>query len=56
MFATWYDFHIHSTYSDGSTDISEIVRQASKLHLKAIAITDHFWPPAGSLRGGKSII
>ena len=56
MFGTWYDLHIHSSYSDGNSEVSEIVQRANKLHLNAIAITDHFWPSAGALRGGKSII
>ena len=56
MFANGYDLHIHSSYSDGTNDVSEIVQRADKLHLQAIAITDHFWPSMGSQRGGKSII
>ncbi len=56
MFATRYDLHIHSSYSDGSADISEIVQRANILRLEAIAITDHFWPSVGSQRGGKNII
>lgn len=56
MFATRYDLHIHSTYSDGSAGISEIVQRANILRLETIAITDHFWPCIGSQRGGKSTI
>lgn len=56
MFANHYDLHVHSSYSDGSDDISDIVHRANMLHLEAIAITDHFWPSMGSQRGGKSII
>ena len=50
------DLHIHSNYSDGETTIDEIVRRASSLKLKTIAITDHFWPSIGSRRGGKNLI
>ncbi|MHA1943823.1 MAG: PHP domain-containing protein, partial [Candidatus Thorarchaeota archaeon] len=50
------DLHIHSNYSDGETTIDEIVRRASSLKLKTIAITDHFWPSMGSRRGGKNLI
>ena len=42
------DLHIHSTASDGSLTPSEILRQAQKLRLAAIAITDH-----DSLEGSK---
>ena len=35
------DFHIHTTYSDGTDTPSEIVRCAEKIGLGAIAITDH---------------
>ncbi|MCK4566321.1 MAG: PHP domain-containing protein, partial [Candidatus Thorarchaeota archaeon] len=56
MFATRYDLHIHSSYSDGSAEISEIVQRANMLRLEAIAITDHFWPSIGSQRGGKNTI
>ena len=35
------DLHIHSTASDGSLTPSEILNQAQKLKLAAIAITDH---------------
>jgi histidinol phosphatase-like PHP family hydrolase len=56
MFANHYDLHVHSSYSDGSDDINDIVQRANMLHLEAIAITDHFWPSMGAQRGGKSII
>ena len=42
------DLHIHSTASDGSLTPSEILQQAQKLNLGAIAITDH-----DSLEGSK---
>lgn len=45
------DLHIHSTASDGSLTPSEILRQAQKLKLAAIAITDH-----DSLEGSKAAI
>lgn len=35
------DFHIHSTFSDGSLTPIEIVKMAKKKGLKAISITDH---------------
>ncbi|MGD9302646.1 MAG: PHP domain-containing protein, partial [Desulfobacterales bacterium] len=45
------DLHIHSTASDGSLTPSEILRQAQKLGLAAIAITDH-----DSLEGSKAAV
>ena len=50
------DLHIHTTYSDGESSVEEIVRQATSLGLKTIALTDHFWPSMGSRKGGKNII
>jgi predicted metal-dependent phosphoesterase TrpH len=44
------DLHIHSTASDGSLAPSEIIHQAQKLNLAAIAITDH-----DSLEGSKEV-
>ena len=35
------DLHIHSTYSDGSCSVVEILKQAESLKLNAISITDH---------------
>lgn len=35
------DLHIHSTASDGTLTPAEILARAEKLHLRAIAITDH---------------
>jgi len=35
------DFHMHSTYSDGRADITEMVEAARVKGLEAIAITDH---------------
>ena len=45
------DLHIHSTASDGSLTPSEILQQAQKLNLGAIAITDH-----DSLEGSKAAL
>jgi len=56
MFTARYDLHIHSSYSDSSADISEIVQRANVLRLETIVIADHFWPSTGSQRGGKNII
>jgi len=36
------NLHIHSNYSDGKSNIQQIVRRALKLGLNYIAITDHF--------------
>lgn len=35
------DLHIHSTYSDGSDSVKDILMQAEKLNLDLISITDH---------------
>jgi len=35
------DLHIHSTYSDGSCSVIEILKQAECLKLNTISITDH---------------
>ena len=35
------DLHVHSTASDGSHSPAEIVRLASAMRLKAVALTDH---------------
>lgn len=35
------DLHIHSTYSDGTCTIEEIIKEAKDLGLNQIAITDH---------------
>ena len=37
----YVDLHIHSTYSDGSLSIREIVEQASTRQLSAVSLTDH---------------
>lgn len=36
-----FDFHIHSTYSDGSNTVEEIFGEAKKRKVKALSITDH---------------
>ena len=36
------NLHIHSTYSDGNSSISRIMKKVSNLNLDFIAITDHF--------------
>lgn len=36
-----YDFHVHSTHSDGSLNLTEIVALAEKKHMKGFALTDH---------------
>lgn len=35
------DLHIHSTYSDGSYTVKEILREAQNKNLEVISITDH---------------
>lgn len=35
------DLHIHTTYSDGTKSVTEILKQAEKLGLDYISITDH---------------
>ncbi|MHA2004778.1 MAG: PHP domain-containing protein [Candidatus Thorarchaeota archaeon] len=56
MPAIQYDYHIHSSFSDGNTSIRNIVERAIKLRLETIAIIDHFWPSIGSTRGGINLI
>lgn len=36
-----FDFHIHSTYSDGSATIEDIFKQAKMKKASAVSITDH---------------
>ena len=40
-YTTDYDHHIHTTYSDGSFSIREVIQMAKAVHLKRIVITDH---------------
>lgn len=56
MPAVRYDYHIHSSFSDSSASIRNIVEQSVKLRLETIAIIDHFWPSMGSTRGGAGLI
>ena len=35
------DLHIHTTYSDGTKTVKEILKQAEDLKLDYISITDH---------------
>jgi predicted metal-dependent phosphoesterase TrpH len=35
------DMHVHSSYSDGSCTVEEIVRQAAKRGIAVLALTDH---------------
>lgn len=35
------DLHVHSVHSDGTLTVSQLVEYASKIHLRAIALTDH---------------
>lgn len=37
----YVDFHVHSNMSDGTLSPTEVVEQAAKAGLKAIALTDH---------------
>ena len=35
------DLHMHTTYSDGSNTVEEVLEKAEKLKLEIISITDH---------------
>ena len=35
------DLHIHSTYSDGTYSVKEILKEAQEKNLEVISITDH---------------
>jgi predicted metal-dependent phosphoesterase TrpH len=37
----YVDLHIHSTYSDGTSSIRELVEQAFQKNLRTISVTDH---------------
>ena len=36
-----YNFHMHTVFSDGKLQPSELIKQAMKIGLKGLAITDH---------------
>ena len=40
------DLHVHTTWSDGTLTLEEVVRWAKELHVPAVGVTDH----SGSLR------
>lgn len=35
------DIHSHTTYSDGSSSVEELLEEAQKIHLSLLSITDH---------------
>ena len=35
------DLHLHTTYSDGTDNVSELLENAEKNNLEIISITDH---------------
>ena len=35
------DLHIHTSYSDGTDSVKEILKKANRIHLETISITDH---------------
>lgn len=35
------DLHIHTSYSDGTDSVKEILKKANQIHLETISITDH---------------
>jgi len=39
--ATFVDLHVHSTASDGTRAPEDVVREAKRVGLSAIALTDH---------------
>lgn len=38
-----FDYHMHTTFSDGKNSIKEMIDTADNLGLKTICITDHIW-------------
>lgn len=46
------DYHTHTTYTHGKSTIEENVRQAEKLGLKEIAITEHSYKGFNHIRKG----
>lgn len=37
------DYHVHTPFSDGESEVEEYVKKASEIGLEEIAITDHVW-------------
>lgn len=48
-----FDFHMHTTQSDGNDSAQEMISHAEKLRLKAIAITDHVRKDSNWFKGFK---
>ncbi len=48
-----FDFHMHTMQSDGNNSAQEMISHAEKLHLKAIAITDHVRKDSNWFKGFK---
>lgn len=51
-----YSYHVHSTYSDGTSTIPEIIAYAKKIGLHEIGISDHFFVLSPSLHAKKPYI
>jgi histidinol-phosphatase (PHP family) len=41
------DYHVHTTWSDGSGTVEDVVRRAAELGLPEVAIAEHFTPAPG---------
>jgi putative hydrolase len=41
------DYHMHTQFSDGDSEVEEYAQKASELGLAEIAITDHVWRSSG---------
>jgi histidinol-phosphatase (PHP family) len=41
------DYHVHTTWSDGSGTVEDVVRRAAELGLPEIAVAEHFTPSPG---------
>ena len=39
----YFDYHIHTSFSDGENSLEECVSEAFKKGLSEIAFTDHVW-------------
>ncbi len=46
-----YDFHMHSTYSDGAYDIKEIIEKVKENNVKYFSLTDH-----DTIKGSQKIL